>query len=795
MQVTNAWLLAATVALFAGCSTRSPISESPREDSGPPLPDRGPPLSDSRSGHCADPEGDFDSDGISNRLEGCGTGRDSDGDGVPDWQDSDSDGDKVLDRVERGGKDASGRCKDPIKAGADGWPCDSDGDKLPDYLDRDSDDDGLSDGFEDENGDGLLGCCLSECFKAGSTAQKRCKLVLSDPGKPTDGCGAGQTCTSGKCVPPVHFLCSEGETYRRRKDTFGDTRSDKERGTFICRDATEAWPQGRKPVLYKKSDAARGDWILALEKHAKYGPLTISNPGKKMFAAAIDHDRQTDEVAGFVISRDATREVQSELAALITGLRSSFPPGSTTAVTLRTSGVQAYTHDLYDSVQGTILDLTLASTADISSVRNAVVASLLGKKLSDLTNLPQSYGGSYSPMILKFSTVKRVDLKRDTSGRVLLDASGKPLTTGDKSKWRLMVIGAVAAHYNYQDRHRPTRTIIGDLSNTTALAEARYAALNECDVGIITKLPVADIIWVVDESLSMNDNRQNIVNNATDFFSRAVSSGLDFRIGVTNVCSPTGSYKEAVGKFCSRISSATNDLGGSDRFLLSSEQTLFSSCVYNPPGYPGNDQYSLVNAREAVKRHLPRAANDPSRIRPDAKLVIIVATDEIADSLSGTLFGLHSTCTLSAASQASLSSAMSPYLNFFSGAADPGAAAIYTLIGGVCNNTCSANINHGHALLAKNLQGQIADICQKDLSSTLQEVIDGVINAAAPVVLDYHPISASLAVALDAVAIPRSTVGGFVYNASSNSLAFINVKHNKGSEVLASYKRWVRQTF
>jgi hypothetical protein len=316
-------------------------------------------------------------------------------------------------------------------------------------------------------------------------------------------------------------------------------------------------------------------------------------------------------------------------------------------------------------------------------------------------------------------------------------------------------------------------------------------------VGTLKKLPVADIIWVMDESGSMSDNRQDIVNNATDFFSRALSSGLDFRIGVTNVCNPTGSYKEVIGRFCSRISSSQTDMGGTDRFLLPGEQAIFSSCIKNPPGYEGGSEYSLVNAMEAVKLHLPRAKGDSSRIRPDAKLVIIVATDEIANSLYSVLAGKYgpSYCTLTASEQASLRSAMSPYLNLFSGVQDPEAEAIYNLIGGVCNNTCSANINHGHALLAKQFHGQIADVCQKNLGDTLQEIIDGVIGAASPMVLDYPPISASLAVALDAVAIPRSRVKGFDYRAATNSLAFIGVKYKLGSEVITSYKRWGRQTY
>jgi len=55
------------------------------------------------------------------------------------------------------------------------------------------------------------------------------------------------------------------------------------------------------------------------------------------------------------------------------------------------------------------------------------------------------------------------------------------------------------------------------------------------------------------------------------------------------------------------------------------------------------------------------------------------------------------------------------------------------------------------------------------------------------------PISSSLAVALDAVEVKRSRINGFDYRSNANSLVFINVKYKKGSEVIASYKRWERQ--
>ena len=37
--------------------------------------------------------------------------------------------------------------------------------------------------------------------------------------------------------------------------------------------------------------------------------------------------------------------------------------------------------------------------------------------------------------------------------------------------------------------------------------------------------PEADIIWVMDESGSMNDNRYDIVNNAAALFAKAKAAG------------------------------------------------------------------------------------------------------------------------------------------------------------------------------------------------------------------------------------------------------------------------------
>ncbi|MCA9670638.1 MAG: VWA domain-containing protein [Myxococcales bacterium] len=735
----------------------------------------------SEAGVKCDPNTDWDKDGILNGEEGCLTNRDSDNDGTPDWQDFDSDDDGIPDDVEKGQKDANGKC-----ASTGGpWPCDTDKDGYPDYTDIDSDGDGIDDGDEDANGDGLLGCCINECGKPQGKQADGCILTA-------DGCGPGQKCENGKCTPAIGFSCSNGETDPRKKDTFGDGKLDSERGTFICRDATEDKPQGRKAIQTQKNQ--QGDWHVALEKTAKYGDLKLTNPGPKEAAGVVNEEDQKNEVAGFVLSIDTTEpDVSKAVDQLIQAVQAKVPGGGGT-VTVRATGAKGKSHDGYDSVRGTILDIEVSTPSNISTVRNELVGTIMNKPMAQLGNLPAPFGSSHSNFVLRFVTVRRFAFKR-TAGKKDLDANGDPIDDGDQTKWRLIVMGGIAGRDNYQDPARATGFIVDDLSNGTALATFKDTVDNECDVGTITSLPVADIVWVIDESGSMSDNRQDIVNNANNFFSRALASGLDFRMGVTNVVTRNSTtYAYAHGKFCSKISTNTSDDGGVDRFLNSTEQAIFSSCINNPPGYEGGSEFPLFNAEEATKKHLPRATNDPSKFRLGASIAFIIATDEFDGDMYSVIGSTNSSqCNVDAATQSNIQAAVQKYIDLWSGKTDPEAVATFHLIGGVCNNSCGAQVNHAMSRIAQSLGGQVGDVCQKDLGNTLQVIIDSIIGAASPVVLEYVPISASLAVALDGIQINRSRTNGFDYRAANNSIALINVQFEKGSELIASYKRWAEQ--
>jgi hypothetical protein len=703
------------------------------------------------------PGGDTDNDTIPDDVEGC-KGEDEDGDKFPNFNDTDSDDDGIKDETEAG--------SDPKN------PVDTDKDGKPDYLDTDSDGDGVDDAKEDLNGDGLLGCCRATCGQV----IKGCLAVAKDK------CGPGQKCVSGKCEPLVHFLCSNGETNPLVKDTFGDGIDDSKRATFICHAAGETGTKGLKKMQWRKSSV--GDWHLALETTSTYGQFTIASAKTKEAGAVFDLTGAAQAVAGFVLSiPTAETDINKLNTDLITAVKDKLPGKST--VTQISGGAQTTSHDKFPTVLGVQLEATMSAANNVLAVRNGLVAVLLGRPTKDLTALPTTvFGAADTAFLIRFQTLLRKD------GRV-------------------MVMGAVAGSKMVKDPTKQTGFLQDDLSNGTGLAQAKDKDTVECDPFLIEGLAIADIIWVVDESGSMNDNRVDVANNAKDFFARALKSGLDFRMAVTNVVDPGGG-SAAVGRFCSKqyafdskgtlINAAdAKDAGGTDRFLLPSEQKTFESCVLNPPGYEGGSEYGLFNAQQAVKKHLPRTANDSTKIRKDAKLVIIVATDELPQTLMNKdPFGMfaYQACVLGPVKKKQVVDTFyKPDMELYLGKTLGGeGAAIMHVLGGVCKNSCSADIAHGYMEIADALGGITADVCQKNLGASLQLIIDSISGAASPAVLEYVPISASLAVAVGLKVIQRSRTNGFDYSAASNSLIFINTPITKGTQVAASYRRWVEQS-
>jgi len=516
---------------------------------------------------------------------------------------------------------------------------------------------------------------------------------------------------------------------------------------------------GRGQVLVSLYRDPRGNFTLAHAPSLQAAPVSVAAAGSQTSAAAVGGEG----VAALVVTRASRLPLSVELDLLGARLAQVVAPGS---VAQRSSGTAGTSHDGFNTIQQATWDLVLDGSTSPCQTRNLLLAAVLDRPPTEIAS-PPCMDSLSTEQVVQLSLVQR------TSGQIAVTA-------------------AVADRAALEHPGSALGARLDDLANGTALAGGNATTEPLCDEIVAKGLPEADIIWVVDESGSMDDNRKDIVDNATLFFGKAKSAGLDFRVGVTGVVAPNGSTLK-LGKLCSAISTKSDHDGGEDRFLLPHEGDLFAACVENPPHYEGGQEYGLLNARFAVERHLPRAAGDSRRIRPGAQLVLIVATDEVPQSLSELIGdGYYRDCTLPAGKQAAIAQVLAAYLDLFSGKSDPEARATLHVIGGACNNSCTADVAHGYRELAQQLKGQVGDVCQPDLGATLQAIVDGIIGSASPLTLSHTPISATLAVNLAGQRIPRGVVPGFSYNPAHNSLAFLDIPVSKGQGLTVSYRRFVK---
>lgn len=684
-------------------------------------------------GDCV-PTADDDGDCISNTVEGCGLDPepDRDNDGLPDYFDADADGDGVNDAIE------AGDCASPV---------DSDDDGLPDYQDTDSDNDGVTDDLEDRDGDGQLGTCTDACAGAGDCAED---MYCSMP--------------RGVCVSPA---CLDGETDPHSTDTDGDGTPDGLEGTFICNPQSEDNPNGLKRIKYVDVAAvaqyANANWKIALEIDAQEGVPAINTPDPLESAYMFDNTGADQQVAGFLVSRSsglaaATDESTAAIAAI-----AALP--EVTGIIVRVSGTSGTTLDGHDTVRATTLQVTTSAPTTPTALRAKLYPALLGRPPGEVFVPDAAWGDpTATSFAIVFQTVRRADPAQ------------------------LLYMGAVARLADFDDRTKATGFHADDLANGTALAESGNGEAIECEQFIADQPAVADIVWVLDGSGSMADDRDRVAAHATAFFDKAIAAGLDFRMGVTDMTIGLA------GIFSTRQAGGTGD-----RWILPTEAALFATSVADPSGPDTSDggaEFGLTQGRAALTRHLPRDDADPQHVREQAKIVVIYMSDEKPDEVENDLGFGEGNENYDAAMLASLLTYMATWIADFT-ANDAIAHAIVVPLP-FTEPPCStggAETGWGYFELVNATGGQIGSICQSDLGATLDAIIDNVLGEASPIVLSYVPISATVAVARDDVAVPRSREVGFDYRASSNSIVFFNMPFDPDnpSDVVVSYRRWAEQ--
>jgi hypothetical protein len=732
---------------------------------------------------------------------------DSDGDGLPDTIE-DLNGNGVVDLGEcdpfNADTDSDG-LTDSIEAGCDGLAkpgvdtrCDN----------PDTDGDGVADGFEDTNGNGVYepGKGETDPVTADSDADG-CDdgAEYGNGTSPTSGDSDGDLLPDGQ----EDFNCdgvidpNQGETDPLLVDTNGNGVPDSMEPTFICVDPGKFGVGGRRPVDFHEQEL--GDWRIGIEaastaemRTVTYSELTIAgmtNPGDVRAGAVFDYDETTaagpSQVAGFVLSLptdtnfDYTPDTGMVDAVTARDRMINLIQTEFGTVSVRSLGNLTTSWEGFSTVVGIIVEIGGTGGGNVGAARHSLLPALMAYPASNFTNLPTSFGSATSSMVIAFQVLYRAQPQS------LINFPG-----------RVMVMGAVVDRTAYDDTDLPTAIRAGDLSNGTGLAQWGDSDANECDPFDLVQLPVADIIWVIDDSGSTDPYRTSMKDNAVDLFDRATAAGLDFRMGVTSygptgygtICDPpVGAAVPGAGVSCSSATPVPplyNPQASSGRWLSPLERDAYGWCVCHPPNGDGGIEYGLEKARAATMSGLPRNAGNPRMVRPNATLVVIFVGDEDDQAPGYEAFPPVLPGT------ADWTNHVQPFIDLWSGVANPinmypvgatpdmGIARVHAI-----TTVGSCGIVGGYPEVVTALGGQLGEICAGSLGPTLQLIIDDIIGSASPVTLDRTPISLSLACALGPDALDRSRVLGFDYNAAANSVIFFGLGAMlEDADVACSYK-------
>lgn len=661
------------------------------------------------------PDGpDSDNDGLPDSVEDKnGNGNFDEGTTETDFQNPDTDGDGLLDGEEDTNRNG---VVDPGES--DPRETDSDGDTIPDGTEVEQ---GTDPASADTDDDGL------------SDSQER--VAGTDPVvADTDGDGVldGDEDRNGDGV------LDPGETDPNSQDSDGDGVPDGQENTALaCSRAN------RTPVTFQTS--RMGDWNLTLaQTTGQYSELTFP-AGDPRKAGAVWIDAQTG-VAGFVLSRDPTGDATDAAAQLNLDVQALGAVGD-----LRDFQNRAAT--TWDGFDAATWRADIASPGQSSTVRDAVVAALSGHPASDIQGLPGQAGG---PSGNEFSVMA---------------------TTVYRTENRVIVVGAVAPT-ELLTTNEAALFSMRDVGDGTAVAQHGDETDFGCDP-LDAELEAfnVDLLWVVDKSLSMTEDREAVAAAAGTFLNLIATTELDFRMAVTSADKHRQDW-----------------ILDSTGFTRDEEQ--FRQAMLNPPGRAL--EFGLETGLKIMREANGNTLEPHLSTRSDAAKVVVFFSDEDDNDIKNA----------AAADPANCNGVQNPGLGGCAVADDfvaryqAAGLNAFAITGDAPNGCTSANgpgiaeeAGHGYLAVANGTGGGFGSICADDLSQTFQAIIQSAYGVASEYVLSQPAISSTIKVVVSGRSVPRSLTNGFDYDPVTGALVFYgDGRPEVGDEIAVSYRVWTDLT-
>lgn len=301
---------------------------------------------------------------------------------------------------------------------------------------------------------------------------------------------------------------------------------------------------------------------------------------------------------------------------------------------------------------------------------------------------------------------------------------------------------------------------------------AESATFNQSSAEVNGKI---DVLWVIDNSGSMDTSQQAIASNFRRFIEKFHANGYDFQIAVTTSDAYKDDFNPTLGLSIYRNGTYVDDGGATvtaPKILTKETPNLEKAFIANIlRGISGSgDERTFSSMRAALANTINQGSGFP---RSDAFLSVIMLSDEDDFSWSGTsskenLYNDPAMHTLES------------YVSFLDTlTASNSSNRRYNVNSiAILDETCRASLGGGGRKVAirqnglANMTGGILGSLCADFGTTLSTISNKIIELSTQFYLDRKPQDGSLRVFVSNFEVPLNAENGYSYNSEKNSITF-----------------------
>lgn len=287
-----------------------------------------------------------------------------------------------------------------------------------------------------------------------------------------------------------------------------------------------------------------------------------------------------------------------------------------------------------------------------------------------------------------------------------------------------------------------------------------------------------DILWVVDNSGSMQSSQDNIANNFRSFIQKFQQKNYDFQIGVTTsdayLAYHYNDNNRSKLKDGARLSSSVTTSSGYniiDKFTANIESTFLINITQGTLG--SGDERAFMSMQHALLNPL-----NSSFKRQGSYLAVIIVSDEEDFSHNDYQNGVSSYYFTENYNDPKMYSVQS-YVNFLDSYTNSTATLRNYSVSSIYipNSTCLSQLGTGRKISQRYPQlsdltgGVKASLCG-NFADSLQLISDTVLDLASVFELDREPIPETIVVTVNGAFVPQGATNGWTYEAAANTISF-----------------------